>query len=421
MKKSAYIFLIISLGLSYAVGYAQDLQTFQQRREQLRQKMGKGIGMVFAGEEYSGERFNVNPDFYYFTGLDDEPGAILILASAEKRRKEMLLLKPRNPEEERWEGERLPLGEKLREKTGFQHVRRTDELAGWLNRFLNNCDTICVLSGPVSYTSPVPEDLKIFREVQARRLNAVTKDCSGLITRMRLIKTPAELELMKKAIEITGSGLRKVLAQVKPGLTEEKTQIMFENHCREMGAKYLAFPSIVGSGHSATVLHYTRNNAEIKEEDLLVLDVGAEYQHYPADVSRTIPVSGKFSKRQREIYEIVWKAQQEALKKLKPGVTIDDIYDAAWEVISKAGYGDNFMHGLSHFIGLEVHDVGFYDEPLEPGMVISVEPGIYIPEENLGVRIEDDILITQNGYQILSVQIPTQVDELEKLMQELRK
>jgi Xaa-Pro aminopeptidase len=403
------------------LSFAQDLQVFKERREFLSQKMGEGIGLVFAGEEHEGSRFEVNPDFYYLTGLDDEPGAILILAPAEKRRKEMLLLKPRNPEEERWEGERLPLGGELRRKTGFKYIRRTDELPRWLNRFLNNCDTLGVLSRPAGYTSPVPEDLKILGELQSRWLGKTLKDCSRLITEMRLIKSQSELDLMTKAIRITEAGLKNVFANIRPGMSEEEVEIMFENYCQENGTKYLAFSSIVGSGHSSTVLHYTRNTAEIKEGDVVILDLGAEYEHYAADVTRTIPVSGKFSARQKEIYEIVWKAQQEALKRLKPGVTIDDIYDAAYDVIDKAGYGDNFMHGLTHFIGLEVHDVGFYDDPLKPGMVISVEPGIYIPEEDLGVRIEDDVLITKNGYRILSNGIPSYPDELEKTIEELKK
>ena len=418
MKKVILSVLVLILANS---AFAQDLQVFKERREILMQKMGKGIGLVFAGEEYDGSKFAANPDFYYLTGLDDEPGAILILAPAEKKRKEMLLLKPRNPEIEQWEGERLPLGNELRIKTGFKYIRRTDGLAGWLNRFLNNCDTLCVLSRPAAYTSPVPEDLKILGELQSRWLSKTLKDCSRLITEMRLIKSQYELDLLTKAIRITEASLKNVFANIRPGMSEEEAEIMFENYSQENGAKYLAFPSIVGSGHSSTVLHYTRNSAEIKEGDVVVLDLGAEYKHYAADVTRTIPVSGKFTPRQKEIYEIVWQAQQEALKRLKPGVTIDEIYEAAYEIIDKAGYGDNFIHGLSHFIGLEVHDVGYYDEPLKPGMVISVEPGIYIPEEDLGVRIEDDVLITKKGYQILSGGIPTQADDLEKFVAEARK
>jgi Xaa-Pro aminopeptidase len=420
VKKICWLAALMWILCVSAISLSQDLQIFKERREIVRQKMGKGIGLIFAGEEFSGERFMVNPDFYCLTGLDDEPGAILILASAEKRRKEMLLLKPRNPEAERWEGERLPLGEKLRQQTSFKYIRRTDELGRWLNRFLNNCDTLCVLSRPVSYTAPIPEDLKIFRELQSRHLNATLKDDSKILTRMRSFKSEAELSLIQKAIRITESGLKEVFSQIKPGMSEEQVQIIFENHCRERGAKYLAFPTIIGSGHSSTVLHYTKNRAEIKNGDLMVLDLGAEYGYYAADITRTIPVSGKFSPRQSEIYEIVRQAQQAAMKKIKPGVIIDDLYDAAYEVISKAGYGDYFIHGLSHFIGLEVHDVGLYDEPLQPGMVISVEPGIYIPEEDLGVRIEDDVLITKIGYKLLTDGIPTQIDELEKFIQGLR-
>lgn len=420
MKKVCWLVTLIWILCTSAISLSQDLQIFKERRELLRQKMGKGIGLVLAGEEYSGERFMVNPDFYYLTGIDDEPGAILILASAEKRRKEMLLLKPRNPEAERREGERLSLGEELRKQTGFKYIHRTDELGRWLNRFLNNCDTLCVLSRPASYTEPIPEDLKIFGELQSRHLNARIKDCTNLITRTRSLKSEAELSLMQEAVRITESGLKEVFSQIKPGMSEKQVQVIFENHCRAKGAKYLAFPSIIGSGHSSTVLHYTKNKAEIKNGDLMVLDLGAEYDHYAADITRTIPVSGKFTPRQREIYEIVWSAQQEAMKKIRPGVIIDNLYDAAYEIISKAGYGDYFIHGLSHFIGLEVHDVGLYDEPLQPGMVISVEPGIYIPEEDLGVRIEDDVLITKTGYKLLTDGIPTQVEQLEKFIRDLK-
>jgi len=420
MKKiSTIALLILIIGISSSA-VAADLKTFQERRETLRQKMGTGVGLVFAGEEMAGERFAVNPDFYYLTGLDDEPGAILILAPAETKRKEVLLLESRDPETELWEGERLPIGEELRQKTGFEQVRRTGELGRWLNRFAENSKTLCVLSRTVPYTTPVPKDLGIFRDVQSRMLGVQIKDCSRLITEMRLIKTPAELALMEEAIQITQNALKDVITGVKPGLTEEQVQIRFENYCRAEGAKYLAFPSIIATGHNSTILHYTKNDAEIKNKDLLLLDVGAETERYAADITRTIPVSGKFSARQKEIYSIVWEAQQAALKKLKPGVMIDELYDTAREVIAKAGFKDYFMHGLSHFIGLEVHDVGFYDEPLRPGMVISVEPGIYLPDEDIGVRIEDDVLITKNGYRMLTDGIPTQPDELEQFVQKLR-
>jgi len=416
MKKIKWIlfFSILFFGISQL--FASDLETFKQRRKMLMEKMGKGIGLVFAGSE-GGEDFKINPDFYYLTGIADEPDAVLLLAPAEKKRKEMLFLTSRDPEEERWTGERLPIGEMLKKETGFEYIYRTGRLAGFLNRLLNNTDTLCVLSRPAGYTSPVPKDLQIFRDIQSRRLNARIKDCTTLITDMRLIKSKSEIALMQKAIDITKIGLMTVFKNVKPEMTEEQVQILLENTFRENGAKNLAFPSIIAAGHNSTVLHYIRNDAEIKKGDLLLMDVGAEYGHYAADVTRTIPVSGKFSAEQRKIYEIVLKAQNEAMKKIKPGVLVDDVHETARKVIEDAGYGDYFMHGTSHFIGLEVHDVGDYDRPLKPGVVISVEPGIYLPDKDIGVRIEDDVLVTEKGYELLTRDIPRDPDELEKILQ----
>lgn len=419
MKKIRWILIVAVLFFVTSQLLASDLETFKQRRKILSEKMGKGIGLVFAGSEVNGitEEFVVNPDFYYLTGIADEPGAILLLAPGEIRRKEILFLESRDPEEERWTGERLGIGEVLRKETGFYYIYRTGGLGGSLNRLLNNTDTLCLLSRPASYTSPVPKDLQIFRDIQSRRLNAKIKDCTDLITEMRQIKSPAEISLMKKAIEITRLGLLKVFKNVKPGMNESDVQIMLENTFRENGGKNLAFSSITAAGHNTTVLHYTKNNAEIKEGNLLLLDVGAEYEHYAADVTRTIPVCGKFSPDQRKIYEIVLKAQNEAMKKIKPGVLIDEVHETARKVIEEAGYGDYFMHGTSHFIGLEVHDVGDYDKPLKPGMIISVEPGIYLPDKDIGVRIEDDVLVTEKGYELLTKEIPRDPDELEKLLQ----
>ncbi len=419
MKKIKWILIVIILFFGASQLLASDLETFKQRRKILSEKMGKGIGLVFAGSEVNGitEEFVVNPDFYYLTGIADEPGAILLLAPGEIRRKEILFLQSRDPEDERWTGERLSIGEMLRKETGFYYIYRTNRLAGFLDRLLNNTSMLCVLSRPVGYTSSVPKDLEIFRQIQSRRLNVDVKDCTFLITGMRLIKSPQEISLMKKAIAITKAGLMKVFKNVKTGMIESDVQIMLENTFRENGAKNLAFPSIIATGHNTTVLHYTKNNAEIKKGDLLLLDVGAEFGHYAADVTRTIPVSGKFSADQRKIYEIVLKAQNEAMKKVKPGVLIDEVHETARKVIEQAGYGDYFMHGTSHFIGIEVHDVGDYDKPLKPGMIISVEPGIYLPDQDIGVRIEDDVLVTKKGYELLTKDIPRDPDELEKILQ----
>ncbi|HEU4436426.1 MAG TPA: M24B family metallopeptidase, partial [candidate division Zixibacteria bacterium] len=226
-----------------------------------------------------------------------------------------------------------------------------------------------------------------------------------------------ELTVMQRAIDITGEGFKKAALAVKSGMTERDVQDIIENEFKVRGARRLAFPSIVATGKNTTTLHYTRNDAIVKEGDLFLMDIGAEFDHYAADVSRTIPVSGKFSPAQRKIYEIVLKAQNAAMAKVKPGAYVrEDVHAEAKRVIEEAGYGEYFIHNTSHFIGLDVHDVGDYGSPLKAGMVISVEPGIYFPEQGIGVRIEDDVLVTKNGFKLLTGHIPREVDEIEKLM-----
>ena len=204
------------------------------------------------------------------------------------------------------------------------------------------------------------------------------------------------------------------------GGTKLEVEAIIEFEFRRNGAERPGFPSIVGSGPNATILHYDRNTRKMEAGDLVVADIGAEYGGYTADITRTYPVSGKFTERQREIYQIVLDAQKAALARVKPGATIrgrgsNSIHAAALEYIQSKGYGDYFIHGTSHHIGLEVHDVGPVGRPLKPNMVITIEPGIYIPDENIGVRIEDDVLVTETGYRMLS-DFPREIDEIEALM-----
>ena len=259
--------------------------------------------------------------------------------------------------------------------------------------------------------------MNLYKEVTARVPGTSIKNMSHLIRDMRAIKTDDELAAMQKAIDITGEAFRKAALAIKPGMSEREVQDIIENGFRGQGARELAFPSIVATGKNTTILHYTRNEAILKEGDLFLLDIGAEYDHYAADVSRTIPVSGKFSPEQRKIYELVLKAQKAAMAKVKPGAFVrEDIHAEAKRVIEKAGYGEYFIHGTSHFIGLDVHDVGDYGQPLKAGMVISVEPGLYLPEKGIGVRIEDDVLVTKTGYKLLTGHIPREIGEIEDLL-----
>ncbi len=391
-------------------------ETFRQRRAKLMEMMGDGVAVLYGKTGGFEGEFKQDKNFYYLTGVE-EPGAVLLLAPKEKSRRDVLLLAPRNPEDERWSGERPSIGKKLEDSLGFEYVGRTGGLGGMVNAALQHTPNLCYLSPPVSSSSPVPTDLNFYKDVTARVPGASIKNMSHLIRDMRAIKTGEELAAMQKAIDITGAAFNKAALAIKPGMTEREVQDIIENEFKARGARELAFPSIVAAGKNTTTLHYVRNDAAIKAGDLFLMDIGAEYDHYAADVSRTIPVSGKFSPEQRKIYEIVLKAQKAAMAKVKPGAFVrEDVHAEARRVIEEAGYGEYFIHGTSHFIGLDVHDVGDYGSPLKAGMVISVEPGIYLPQTGIGVRIEDDVLVTKNGYENLTAGIPREIEEIEKLL-----
>lgn len=407
--------LVIAVGMASAA-HGLPKEVFKERRAKLMEMMGDGVAVLYGKTgSFEGE-FKQDNNFYYLTGVE-EPGAILVLAPKEKSRKEVLLLAPRNPEDERWSGERPSLGKKLEDSLGFEYVGRTGGLGWMVNSYLQHTTHLCYLSPPVTSNSPIPADLNFYKDVTARVPGTSIKNMSHLIRDMRAIKSEEELAAMQKAIDITGEAFKKAALTVKPGMTERDIQDIIENEFKAGGARRVAFPSIVATGKNTTILHYRRNDAAIKGGDLFLMDIGAEFDHYAADVSRTIPVSGKFTPEQRKIYEIVLKAQKAAIAKVKPGAYIrEDIHAEAKRLIEEAGYGEYFIHGTSHFIGLDVHDVGDYGSPLKPGMVISVEPGIYIPETGIGVRIEDDVLVTKDGHINLTASIPRGIEEIEALL-----
>jgi Xaa-Pro aminopeptidase len=239
---------------------------------------------------------------------------------------------------------------------------------------------------------------------------------SSVIPKLRSVKSANEIKTIQKAIDITATGFKNAMAFVQDGVNEYKVQATLEYAYAMAGGRGSAFPPIVGGGINSTVLHYKDNNQDLVEGDLVCIDSGAFYRGYGADISRTIPVSGKFSKRQKEIYEIVLRAEEAAIKAVKPGITLAKLDTIARAVIVKAGYGDYFIHGIGHHLGLETHDTCGPPLPLKKGAVITIEPGIYLPEEALGVRIEDDIVVTATGYKNLSKAIPKTVSEIERAM-----
>jgi Xaa-Pro aminopeptidase len=245
-------------------------------------------------------------------------------------------------------------------------------------------------------------------------------------------KSASELELLRRAIAITLEGEKAAAGAIASDRWEYQVQAALEYQFRQLGSSAPAFPSIVGSGINSTTLHYESNSRKMMDGELVVVDIGAEFSEYAADITRTYPVSGKFSPRQREIYNIVLEAQEAALKEVRPGAGISRggaIHKASFDYINAHGkdlrgqpLGQYFIHGTSHHLGLDVHDaVDENSRPLEQGMVITVEPGIYIPEEKLGVRIEDDVLVTETGYELLSRDLPRRAEEVERFMADSRK
>ncbi len=305
---------------------------------------------------------------------------------------------------------------------------------------LKNLETVLITPLPKGAVDSKYETTSLYKMIESFKAgqgeNLDNLELSKIMASLRQIKTPEELVLMRKAIDITCEAQKELMRTLNASMSEFQAQALVEFVFMKNGAKGPGFPSIVGAGENSCILHYTTNRKPLAANEMMVVDIGAEYHGYTADVSRTMPISGKYSPEQKAIYQLVQKAQQAGIEVCKPGVHFRDPHKVATEIISK-GLIDlgiikeekevrkYFMHGTSHYLGLDVHDPGTY-EMLEENMVITVEPGIYIAEGsdcdpkwwNIGVRIEDDILITATGYENLSACVPRNIDEIEKLMQE---
>lgn len=395
------------------------LTEFAERRRRLLKALNGAIGLVFAGEHdsHSDAPYRPHANFRYFTGVTDEPGAILLLDPAHPvaARREQLYLRPLNPEVEKWDGYRFEINSALRERTGFKSVFRLDKLAMFLNQSVRRSRKLACLHEPSAFDQPLTPDLEIFRKVAERMPSVQITDRSDVPAVMRAVKSKAEVAMIQRAVDITAKGFAAMMRTVRPGMSEFDVQETLEHEYRTNGARELAFPAIAGAGFNSTVLHYRANDQTIAKDDLICVDSGAAWEGYAADVTRTVPASGKFSKRQREVYEIVLKAQLAAIKAVRPGRAIAQIDDAARAIIKSAGFGDYFIHGIGHHLGLQTHDIN-PDAPLAAGAVITIEPGVYIPQEKIGIRIEDDVLVTKAGAKVLSSAIPKTAAEIEKTM-----
>jgi len=378
--------------------------------------------------------FRQNSDLFYLTGIDQEQ-TILALCPEHPNPayREVLFIRRSSKQTEVWEGHKLTQ-EEAKEISGINNIHWFDTFESILPELMYYSQNIYISENSNFRYQRFYDDsyLRFIKRLQFLYPLHNYKRLSNLITKLRLIKSKEELDVIKYAIELTNQAFLRVLKFIRPGVCECEIEAEITHEFIRNGVRNHAYMPIIASGKDNNVLHYIFNNKVCQENDLVLMDFGAEYLNYAADLTRTVPVSGRFSKRQKQVYNAVLDIQQQMIKSIKPGQTINRINKEADRLTSEKlielGLIDKnevnelekikkyFPHGLSHFMGLDVHDVGTKDTQFEPGMVITVEPGIYIEEEGFGVRIENDILITEQGTEDLMKNIPSNSEEIELLM-----
>lgn len=402
-----------------SAGPAIEPAEYGRRRDALAERLGGEVAAIFAGVPVDPEdpAWRPNPHFEYLTGIADEPGAILVVDPGHPvaSRRASLFLRPLDPEKEKWDGLRDPIAKALRDRYGLRSIHRLPALGRQLAEAAPRSRTLACVHPFAHYDQPVSPDLELFRKVAERIPGVDIVDRTDRIPGLRAVKSEAEIAMIRHANEITRDGFAAAMGAADPGVNESVVQAHLEHAYRLRGSVGPAFGSIVGSGINSTVLHYRANDRLMEDGDLVCLDSGARWGAYGADVTRTFPVNGRFTDRQREIHDIVLASLEAGIAATKAGVTLAEIDAAARKVITDAGYGDAFIHSIGHHLGVETHDT-CGSGPLEAGAVITIEPGIYLPDEAIGVRIEDDVAVTERGCVNLTVGIPRSADEIEEAM-----
>jgi Xaa-Pro aminopeptidase len=375
-------------------------------------------------EYFQDSDYREDNDFFYLTGLE-APGAWLALNVGGEGRI-VLYVRPRSPRSEQWTGERIGPGEEARAVTGIADVRSTEVMAEDLERWFGP-------GAPGGGAQAKALHVSLGDDREEEMLGSlfssgapVVQSLAPLLGGLRLVKDEEEIRRLRAAAEITMEAHREVWRLAEPGLTEYQAEAALEYVFKAQGAERVGFPSIVGSGPNSVILHYDKSRRRMEAGDLVVVDIGAEYGYYTADITRTFPVSGRFSPRQRAVYGVVLGAWEAALEAIRPGSTMREVNQAAQEFLAENS-GDLcgppscapfLIHGVSHWLGMDVHDVGRNQVAFVPGMVLTLEPGLYLSEEALGIRVEDDILVTETGHEVLTGDLPRTADEIEAIMRE---
>lgn len=420
--------------------------TYINHRKNFASKLPKGGMAIFNSNDIMPTNadgtmdFRQNNDILYLSGVDQEESILVVFPEAFlPAHREILFLKETSPEISIWEGDKLTK-QQATELSGVGNVFWIDQFETVLMSLMSNAKSVFLNSN---------EHTRQSNEVETRnmRFNKWIMDVyplhnyervTPILHRLRSIKSTAEIEQMQKACDITEAGFRRVLKFVKPGVMEYEIEAEFMHEFLRRRSRGFAYAPIIASGFNACVLHYIENNMPCNDGDLILMDVGSEYGNYASDMTRTIPVNGKFTKRQRAVYDSVLHVMKECEKMLKPGVFLNEYHKRVGEIMqdeliklglitqddidnqdpANPAYKEYFMHGVSHFIGLDVHDVGMWTEPIEAGMVFTIEPGIYIRDESIGIRLENDYLIGEKKNIDLMGNIPIEADDIEALMAE---
>lgn len=417
---------------------------YEKNRKKLYARLPEGAAVILTSNDImptNGDGsmgFRQNSDLLYLSGIDQEETLLILFPDAHlPEHREMLFIRETSEEIAIWEGAKYTQ-EEATAQSGIAEVHWRDQFDTKLKWVMGEATHI-YLNHNEHLRRSIPTETQQDRLAKQLMEEYPTHQFARLaptMHRLRSVKEPEEIEVMRHACGITRDAFRAICEFVKPGVMEYEIEALLYHEFLRRRSRGPAYDPIIASGFSACVLHYVDNNQACKDGDVLLMDIGAEYANYASDLTRCIPVNGRFTDRQKAVYNAVLSVQQESMQLLRPGVFLHDYHKQVGELMEKQlvdlglitmddiknqdpkwpAYKKYFMHGTSHFIGLDTHDVGLWHEPLQPGMAFTVEPGIYIREENLGIRLENDIIITDDGYDDLMADIPLQAEEIESIM-----
>lgn len=406
---------------------------FKRNREAFVEKLqDDSVAVFFSGQApyYSADGqypYTPNKNFYYLTGLERENFVLQFVKKNGKTKTSLFIERP-NPDIEKWIGIKMRK-DQAKDISGIETIAFTDEFENQFNRLFmdGDLDKLYLDIERQGFNTPKTYPMEFADQVRSKYAFMQVKTVQKIMADLRVVKKTEEVQALKTANAHTKAGFEAILKDIKPGLKEYEMSALFEYKVRCAGSKGLGFPTIAASGGNAVILHYVENDATMESGDMLLLDFGALHDNYSADISRTIPVNGKYTERQKVLYNIVLKAQEAVIEAIKPGLPYAKLNEICKEVLLKEckaiglfnkdeDLAKYYYHGVGHYLGLDTHDIGNREQTLQPGMVITVEPGLYIAEEGIGIRIEDDILVTEDGNENLSVGIPKTVEDIEAFM-----